>query len=155
MTRAAPNGLLRELEARPAPAAPARARLRREGIAVLRGEGLLQPAYSHAILPIDGEAAGWFRVGGEVLEAPTLVPGSGALTALAFAVVTLGGRLEGLISQLFSQRKAALAITLDDLANEMLMALGRRVQDRVQAEVLRRRLTMAGELHAGYPVLDI
>lgn len=46
-------------------------------------------------------------------------------------------------------------MALDALANEMLFAVIRRMQDRMLSECKRKRLTMAGELRAGDPGLNL
>ena len=59
------------------------------------------------------------------------------------------------MKELFEQKRAALALAADEIATEMLFALGRRAQDRMLSECWRQRLTMAGELHPGDPGLDL
>jgi hypothetical protein len=46
-------------------------------------------------------------------------------------------------------------MALDELGNELLFDISRRAQDRMQAEVSRRGLTMSGELRAGDPGLAL
>jgi len=77
------------------------------------------------------------------------------VTALGCAVCTVGGRLEDRVRILLAERRPALAMALDELANELLFAVSRRAQDRLFADVMRRGLTMSGELRAGDPGLDI
>ncbi len=84
-----------------------------------------------------------------------LLPESGKLSGIACAVCTLGPKLEQRVSELFARRRVSLALALDQLGNELLFDLCRRVQDRMLADVARRRLTMAGELHAGDPGLAL
>ena len=148
--------LIRELANKsPQGLPPARVRLRREAIELIKAEVLVEAAYSYNIVPLDRPAAETLLVGGEVLHAPLMLPGSGELTALGLGVTTLGPRLEKRITQLFGEKRISLALALDEVANEMLFALDRRVQDRMLSECYRRRLTMAGELRAGDPGLDI
>jgi hypothetical protein len=70
-------------------------------------------------------------------------------------VCTLGPRLEQRASELFAGRRASLALALDRLGNDYLLALSRLVQDRMLADTARRGLTMAGELRAGDPGLAL
>lgn len=156
MAKASPTALLREIEAASLTiSSPSFSRIRQKALAILRQEDLLEPAYCYRIVPLERIEGANFFVEGEILHAPSLFPESGELTALAFGVITLGDRLEARISDLFRQRKASLAVALDDMANELMMGLSRRVEDRLMADVLRQRLTMAGELHAGDPGLDL
>ena len=54
---------------------------------------------------------------------------------------TLGPALERRVSELFAQRRASLAMALDELGNELLFDISRRAQDRMQAEASRRGLS--------------
>lgn len=136
-------------------ASPARARLRAEALALARAEALVEPVASWRIVPLDAPPAATLRAGGEVLHAPRLLPPSGRLTALGCAVCTLGPELEQRVRALFAARRASLALALDELGNELLFELARRTQDRLHAAVARRGWTMAGELRAGDPGLDL
>jgi hypothetical protein len=148
--------LLREMATAPSEAwSPARTRLRGEAIELLKTEDLVEASYSYNIVPLEGPAAETLHVGGEALYAPQMLPVSGELTALGCGVTTLGSRIEGRVRMLFGEKRASLAMALDGLANEMLIALDRRIQDRMLSECYRRRLTMAGDLRAGDPGLDI
>ena len=106
-------------------------------------------------MPLAAPAAELLCAGGETLFAPWLLPASGQLTAIACAVCTLGPLLEKRVSELFAERRASLALALDGLGNELLFAISRRAQDRMQADVARRGLSMAGELRAGDPGLAL
>ncbi|MDE1950499.1 MAG: hypothetical protein KGI35_17915, partial [Burkholderiales bacterium] len=64
-------------------------------------------------------------------------------------------KLEHFVGTLFAQRRASLAVMLDSLGNELLFALSRRVQDRILGEARRQGLTVAGELRAGDPGLQL
>jgi hypothetical protein len=130
-------------------------RLREQAIKLVQSEDLAQGSWCYNIVPLERTEEGRFRLEGETLDAPRLLPSCGQLTALACAACTLGPRLESTVSRLFRERKAALAATLDALGNELLMALDRRVQDRMLAEASRQQLTMAGELRAGDPGLEL
>lgn len=133
----------------------ARTRLRAQALAMARDEVLVEAAYSYRIVPLQAPAAPLLRAGGESLEAPWLLPASGQLTALACGVCTLGPALERRVSELFAQRRASLAMALDELGNELLFDISRRAQDRMQAEVSRNGLSMSGELRAGDPGLAL
>jgi hypothetical protein len=134
---------------------PARTRLRAQALAMVRDDSLAHAAYSYRIVPLQALVGPLLRAGGESLEAPWLLPASGQLTALACAACTLGPALERRVSELFAQRRASLAMALDELGNELLFDISRRAQDRMQAEVSRRALTMSGELRAGDPGLAL
>lgn len=139
----------------PAELSPARARLRAEALALVAAQDLAQPAYCYRIVPLDAPAGTPLRAGGEALQADRLLPGSGELTGLACGACTLGPALENRIRELFADKRASLAVALDEVANDMVLALGRRLQDRMLMEARRRGLAMAGELRAGDPGLDI
>ena len=132
-----------------------RDRMRREALDLARAEELVDAAYCYRMVPLDAPASPWLRAGGESLHAPRLLPESGQLTMLACAVCTLGTRLEQRVSSLFTERRASLALALDELGNELLFAASRRVQDRMLADANRRNMSMAGELRAGDPGLAL
>lgn len=155
MTRASAAGLIREVAGTPPPHLRAHQRLREEALAMLNAEHLIEPAYHYRIVAIEAHDGPEFKVDGTLLHAPMLRPDSGRLTGLAFGVITLGERIHERIGELFDQRKPGLALMLDDLGNNLLMGLSRRVQDRLMAETLRQRLSMAGELHPGDPGLEL
>jgi hypothetical protein len=134
---------------------PVGERQRLKALDLLRREQLVETAYCYCIVPLDAPPAALLHAGGESLEAPWLLPESGELTALACAVCTIGTTYEHRVSQLFADRQASLAMALNDLGNELLFAVSRRAQDRIQADVNRRGLTMAGELRPGDPGLSI
>lgn len=134
---------------------PLTARLRLQALDYAMAEGLARPAYSYRIVPIDGPAGDVLNLDGEQLHAPWLLPASGQLTALACGVCTIGSALEARATELFAQRRASLAVALDSIGNELLFAVSRRAQDRIQAEVGRRNLCMAGELRSGDPGLAL
>jgi hypothetical protein len=132
-----------------------RARFREQAVAMARDESLVDAAFSYRIVPLQGPAAPLLHAGGEQLEAPWLLPASGQLTALASGACTLCPALEQRVRDLFAQRRASLALALDELGNELLFEVSRRAQDRMYAEVARAGLTMAGELRAGDPGLAL
>ncbi|MDE2394734.1 MAG: hypothetical protein KGL43_20620 [Burkholderiales bacterium] len=131
--------------------------LRAEAMELVREHRLLQTRACWRIVALEGEpgAAGCLCLDGERLQAPWLVPDSGQLTAVACAVATIGDKLEHFVGTLFAQRRASLAVMLDSLGNELLFALSRRVQDRILGEARRQGLTVAGELRAGDPGLQL
>lgn len=135
---------------------PARVRMHRQAVAMIGDGALLEASYSYNIVPLDKPAEGpRLRAGGETLEAARLLPESGELTALGCGVYTLGERFERRISELFRQRRAALAVVLDEIGTELLFAMGRRIQDRMLSECYRKRLSMGAELHSGDPGLAL
>lgn len=151
------SDLLREVAAAPPRARRSSAgeRLRQAALDLARDECLIDAAYSYFIVALDAPAAETLCAGGERLCAPWLLPASGKLTAIACGVCTLGGRIERRASELFAARRASLAMALDELGNELLFAVSRRAQDRMQAEAARRGLSMAGELRPGDPGLGL
>ena len=135
-----------------------RARLRCEAIDLARREALVDAAYCYCIVPLERRPAAddvLLHAGGEALAAGRLIPASGELTAIACCVCTIGPALEQRVTALFSERRASFAMALDELGNELLFAVSRRAQDRMQADLARRKLCMAGELRAGDPGLDL
>lgn len=147
--------LKRELANVPDGMSPVRDRLRAEAMALIFDECLVEASYSYNIVPLERLAGEMLHAAGETLHAPRLLPASGELTALGCGVYTIGPALEARVSELFSERRAALAVAIDNVGNEMLFALGRRIQDRMLAECYRNRLTMGAELHAGDPGLQL
>ena len=133
----------------------ARSRLRTQALALARSEALVEAAYSYCIVALEEPVTEWLCAGAERLHAPWLLPASGRLTAIACGACTLGPLLERRVALLFAERRASLAVALDQLGNEALMAVGRRAEDRIAADVARRGLTMAGELRAGDPGLAL
>lgn len=133
--------------------------LRDEAIAIARDECLVQPRASWRFPALDGEpdARGTLSVEGRTLEAPRLLPppGTGRLTALACGVATIGAALESRVRALFGERRVSLALALDGIGNELLIALSRQAQDRIVAATRRRGLSLAGELRAGDPGLAL
>jgi hypothetical protein len=132
-----------------------RERMRDKALGLARDERLIEAAYSYRIVPLDAPAAELLYAGGERLSAPWLLPVSGELTAIACGVCTLGPNVERRTSELFAARQASLAIALDELGNQLLFDVSRRVQDRMQADAARRGLCMAGELRPGDPGLAL
>lgn len=136
----------------------ARNRLRAEALALVRDESLVEAAYSYALVKLDqpaqpGDIDLW--ASGECLPAGRLIPASGQLTALACCVCSLGPALEKRVTSLFAERRASLAVALDELGTELLFSVSRRAQDRIHADARRRGLSLYGELHAGDPGLPL
>jgi hypothetical protein len=150
------RGLLRDVAASQCAAEfPQRDRFRREALGLIERGDLLEANYCYRIVPLDEPPRDVLRVGGETLHAPRLLPASGQLTAVAAAICTLGPQLEQRTTALFAERRHSLALALDGVANELLFALSRRVQDRIVAEARTHQLTAAGELRAGDPGLPL
>jgi hypothetical protein len=148
--------VLREvMHALPPGASGVKARFRREALDLVAREDLIAPAYSFAITELDAPPAAVLRAGGEMLFAPRLLPEQGTLTALACGVATIGARLERRIGDLFAARSVSLALALDEIGNELLFVVGRRLQDRMLTAGRQRGLTMAGELRPGDPGLAL
>jgi hypothetical protein len=131
--------------------------LREQALDLVRERGLVRPRACWRIVALECEAdaGGVLCLDGQRLHAPRLIPDSGRLTALACAAATIGPLLEQQVGALFAQRSASLALALDAVGNELLFALSRRVQDQVFAAARRQGLTVAGELRAGDPGLDL
>jgi hypothetical protein len=132
-----------------------RGRARSQALELVEREGLLNAAWRWSVVPLDAAPAETLRAGGEAFHAPWLLPKTGELTALAFAVCTIGPVLEMRVRSLFTERRPSLALALDALGNELLFAVSRRAQDLLQAEVKRAGLSMAGELRPGDPGLGL
>ncbi len=138
------------------PLKPAPERLRREALALVEAESLVDAQASYRFVPIEhiGDQ-GVLCVDGLELPAPWLLPADGQLTAVACAVCTLGPALPARVQSLFAQRRASLAVGLDALGNELLFAASRVLQDRMLADAKKQNLSMAGELRSGDPGLAI
>lgn len=130
-------------------------RLRAEALRLLETASMLDARYAYRFVTIDGVRDGRLFLAGETLEAPWLIPKSGQLTAVACCVATLGEGLEDRVRTLFTARRAALALVLDAIGNEILMVLTRRAQDHMLAAATGRGLSMAGELRSGDPGLAL
>lgn len=157
-----PTGkLLAEVAASPVPADLARrgklVAQRQAALAMVRDDGLLAARACWRVAALRGApaTAGLLQLDGGELEAPWLVPASGQLTGVACAVATLGPALEARVAALFAARQVSLGVALDGLANELLLALARRMQDRMHAALRRQGLCIAGELRAGDPGLAL
>jgi hypothetical protein len=125
---------------------------------MVRDESLLEAAYSYSIAKLTQPAAKGDQIlylEGATLSAPKLIPESGQLTALAFVVATIGNKIEQRITALFAEKRASLAVALDELANQLLFAAARVAGDRIHVDVTSQKLTMVGELHAGDPGLEL
>lgn len=148
--------VLRELRDKTSgPHAATRARARRDALALVTAENLLDAAFCFRFVPVERIEGGVLRAGGEAIRGPRLVPESGRLTALACAVATVGPGIERRVSALFAERRMSLALALDQIGNELLMHVSRKMQDRMLALAAKRRLAMAGELRPGDPGLAL
>lgn len=136
---------------------PVRSRQRDKAIALIREEALLDTAaYSFNNVQLERMMdASRLRIGNETLPIPAQLPESGELTALGCGACTLGPRLEARVRQLFGEKRAALALALDYIGNELLQSLSRRMLDQILASVQRQGLSLGQELHVGDPDLDI
>lgn len=137
------------------PASPLAQRLRAQALELAAAEGLGQASFAFRIQPLKQPPGQALQVGDEWLEAPWLIPASGALTDLACGVCTLGSELEERVRSLFSNGRRALALALDSLGNEMLFEASRRMHHRMLAETSRRGLSLSGELRSGDPGLAL
>ena len=149
--------LLLRVAAAPLPGRPSglRERMRREALALVLSEDLADAAWSYRIVPLDSPVGETLCLEGETLHAPWLLPATGQLTALACAVCTVGPALEARVTTLFGEKRASLALALDELGNELLFATSRWLQDRMLADARRQQLTLCGELHPGDPGLGL
>jgi hypothetical protein len=134
---------------------PVQARLRGEACSLIRAEQLVAAAFTFRFVDLQSYADGELSAGGERLYGPRLVPAEGRLTALACGVATIGDAVERRVSGLFAERKPALALALDEIGNQLLFEVSRRLQDRMFAHAIKVGVVMAGELRAGDPGLDI
>lgn len=149
--------LLRNVAAMPLSGRPSalRERMRRDALALAQAEGLGEVAWSYRIVPLDQPVGETLRLAGETLHAPWLLPASGQLTALASAVCTVGPALEARVTSLFTEKRASIALALDELGTELLFAAARLVQDRMLADAKAQGLSLSGELHPGDPGLGL
>lgn len=134
---------------------PVQARLRGEACALVNAEQLVAAAFSFRFVEMQSCADGELFAGGERLYGPRLVPAEGRLTALACGAATIGNAVERRVTELFIERKPALALALDEVGNQLLFEVSRRLQDRMFAHAIKVGVAMAGELRAGDPGLDI
>ncbi len=149
------DGLLSEIAAAPAAAAPWTARLRAQALRMIEDEALAQPAFCCRVVALEESTREFLVAEGELLHAPRLWPSAGRLTALACGVATIGPALEQRVTSLFVGRQRSLALALDQLGNQLLFAVSRRLQDAMLAAGRRQGLSLAGELRPGDPGLDL
>ena len=151
--------LLEQIAGQPAPGAlsPLQLRMRDQAMALVRDEELLRAADHFNLLPLDGIEGEELLIGAERLRAPLLLPPAdqGELTAVTCGVCTLGPWLEHKVGELFEKKQRSLGLALDSFGNELLLALGRRLQDRIFAACRERGLSVGRELRAGDPGLDL
>ncbi len=98
-----------------------RGRARSQALELVEREGLLNAAWRWSIVPLDESPSETLRAGGETFHAPWLLPKSGELTALAFAVCTIGPALEMRVRSLFTERRPSLALALDASATSFCL----------------------------------
>jgi hypothetical protein len=139
---------------------PVRERLHAQALDIARAESLGQAFLSYSVAALEEPSSGnhraeILRAGGESFDAPRLVPEQGELTALAFGVCTLGPALEQRVSALFTERRASVALALDELGNRMLREGSYRLQKRLLLEAAKRGLCVSGELRPGDPGLAL
>ncbi|MCC7461559.1 MAG: hypothetical protein IT480_03750 [Gammaproteobacteria bacterium] len=138
------------------PTSPARARLRAAALELVQAEGLDNAgAWAYEFVELGGLADALLCDEGRGPRVPWADPPSGRLTGVACCVCTVGPRLPARVQDLFAARERALAVGLDELGNELLFALSRRVEDRILVDARRRGLSMSGELRAGDPGLAL
>jgi hypothetical protein len=130
-------------------------KLRQQALELAEAEDLCKGFYISAMVPVDDMDGDALIVEGQRLIAPLLIPEQGLLTILACGVCTLGPRWESSIHDLFTQGRRSLAVALDDLGNEVLMAVSNRMTSRLAAQVQKMGLSMAGELRPGDPGLAL
>lgn len=149
--------LLRNVAAMPLSGRPSalRERMRRDALTLAQAEGFGEVAWSYRIVPLEQPVGATLRLAGETLHVPWLLPASGQLTALACAVCTVGPALEARVTALFTEKRASLALALDEIGTELLFAASRLVQDRMLADAQRQGLSLSGELHPGDPGLGL
>lgn len=134
---------------------PVQARTRQQAGELIASDHLVHAMFSFRAVDLDSCEDGYLHAAGEVIHGPRLVPASGRLTALAVGVATIGKTLEQRVTALFTERKPSLALALDELGTQLLFEAGRKLQDRMLAYARKNDLSMAGELRAGDPGLDL
>ena len=127
----------------------ARERFHREATDLIEREKLIAPAFSFRIAELDAPAADVLHVDGETLYAPRLLPETGELTGLACGVVTLGPALERRVTSLFAEKCYSLALALDDIGNQLLLAATRHAQDRMLGSGAGAEIDHGGRTAAG------
>ncbi len=140
--------LLQEVASRiPRDLSPVRKRHRDRAMTLLGQETVLEAAYCSHLVPLETavEAPG-LRVAGQTLPAPVKLPKKGEMTALGCVAGTLGPRFESRVSQLFSEKCGPLALALESLGNELLLALSRRMVGDLLATAGRDGLTLGQRL---------
>lgn len=123
------------------------ARLRSQALKLLEDEGLAKASCCYQIVPLSRPADETLHVGGECLHAPGLLPESGQLTSLGFGVCTLGPQIDQRVNSLFTEKRASLALAVDELGIEMLFAASRRLRRRMKVVCRRKGLSVGTQLH--------
>jgi hypothetical protein len=133
-----------------------RRRQRDKAIALIQDEALLEAVYSFNNLRLqridDGSR---LQVGGESLPMPTHWPKRGEVTAISCGACTLGPRIEARVRRLFAEKRAAQAFALDSVGNELLLALGRRMQTDILTCVRRQGLILGQALQFSESAFDL
>ena len=125
-------------------------------IALVERENLLDAAYSYRIVPLDEPPSTVLQAGGEDAGRPAAAAGKRATDGAGLRRLhPRAGARAARRRALFAERRMSLALALDELGNELLFALSRRVQDRIVVEARKAQLTVAGELRAGDPGLPL
>jgi hypothetical protein len=137
------------------PASPAVRKQRNGALELAETERLNRGAYAFRVVPVDSIKNGVFHLGGVTFDAPKMVPEHGEIKALAVGVATVGRRLEERVQSLFAERKAGLALGLDNLGTEMLFATSSGLEARLRAAARREGYMVSGELRPGDPGLEL
>ncbi len=124
-------------------------RSRREALALVERDALIQPQFSFRILPVDRVRGGMVEMGALKLEVQELEAESGEVTALAAASCTLGGALEERVTGLFREGRPLLALALDAAGNDLLFRAADRAFARIRREARRQNLMTGAELSPG------
>jgi hypothetical protein len=127
--------LLADLERRPGNVPEALRPVSGEALAMMKGDGLLEPTIASRIWPVravesDGivvDDGTWLPM----VTADQLMPGA---RNLAFVVCGMGTAVEVRISELFSSRRYRLALAMDVFANRALFRLSDRVRTTLRRD---------------------
>lgn len=126
-------------------------RARREALDLIERDGLIRPETACRVLEVRAALGEQLHFGEFALKVPALTEGPGEILAVAAAACTLGPLLETKVSELFQARRALLAMTLDEVGNELLFGLADRVRSRIRRKARRRGLELGAEANPGDP----
>ena len=132
-----------------------RAKARGDAIEMIVRDELIRPAAAFQIVKTEAMLGDRYDLGGISLRAPALGGEPGKVFAVAACACTLGPQLEAKVSELFRARRALLAVTLDQLGNELLFGIAARLQEQVHLEAQRRALEPGFERYPGDPGIDL